>query len=158
MLINNKIEKTFSGPLSIAGAVFLLATAVLILNYRWIFGGFSFAVSAFILFTYSGIEIDCDNKRIKPYYKVFGFWKRGKWEPLSDFAGLTLIPMNKVYTTYSRSNRKNEYSINDFRVFLVNHRKKPAFALKVCKTREEAQNSMDEFAIWLHLPVYSVKK
>jgi len=158
MIINNKIEKTFSGPLVIMGITFMVVAAILILNYHWIFGFASFVVAGFVLFTYSGIEIDTEKRMIKPYYMVFGFLKRGKWESLENYRGLTLVPMQKVYTTFSRSNRKNLSVKNDFRVYLVNKAKKPAFPLKSCKNQEEAQNSMDEFSIWLKMPVYSVKK
>jgi hypothetical protein len=40
----------------------------------------------------------------------------------------------------------------------VNKARKPAIAIKTCPTREEAQNSIDEFSIWLKVPVFSVKR
>lgn len=158
MLIDNKIERTFSGPLVIMGATFFAVTVILMLTYHWIFGTLSFLIAAFLLFTYSGIEIDTDKRMIKPYYMVFGFLRRGNWESLEKYKGLTLVPMRKVYKTFSRSNRESLSTKNDFRVYLVNKSKKPAFPLKSCKTRQAAQDSMDEFSIWLKMPVYSVKK
>lgn len=158
MVIDNKIEKTFSGPLVMMGATFMFIAAVLIITHRYIFATFSFIVACFILFTFSGIDIDVKNRRIRPYYMVFGLFKRGKWETLEKFKGLTLVPMKKVTSMYSRSNRQNTSVKNDFRVYLVNNAKKPAYPLKSCKTREDAQNSMDEFAIWLKMPVFSVRK
>ncbi|GAB1450446.1 hypothetical protein MASR2M47_05020 [Draconibacterium sp.] len=158
MIIDNKIEKTFSGPLVVMGASFLAITVVLVLTYHWFFGIASFTVAAFLLFTYTGIEIETEKRAIKPYYMVFGFLKRGKWESLDNYRGLTLVPMQKVYSTFSRSNRKHISKKSDFRVFLVNKAKRPAFPLKSCKTRDDAQNSMDEFSIWLKMPVFTVKK
>lgn len=158
MLIDNKIEKTFSGPLVIMGTTFFAVTVILMLTYHWIFGTLSFLIAAFLLFTYSGIEIDTDKRMIKPYYMVFGFLRRGNWESLEKYKGLTLVPMRKVYKTFSRSNRESLSTKNDFRVYLVNKSKKPAFPLKSCKTQQAAQDSMDEFSIWLKMPVYSVKK
>ena len=158
MKINNKIDKTFSGPLILLGLTFLLMAVVLILNYKWVLGPLSFILAVFLLFTYSGIEIITETRMIKPYYMLFGFVKRGKWESLENYAGLTLVPMKNVQTIYSRSNRVNSVEKKDFRVFLVTKSKKPAFALKVCKNREDAQDNMDEFSIWLKMPVYSVKK
>jgi hypothetical protein len=158
MLIDNKIERTFSGPLVIMGATFFAVTVILTLNYQWIFGFVSFVIGAFLLFTYSGIEIDTDKRMIKPYYMVFGFLRRGNWESLEKYKGLTLVPMQKVYKTFSRSNRKNISNKSDYRVYLVNKSKKPAFPLKSCKTEQAAQDSMDEFSIWLKMPVFSVKK
>ncbi len=158
MLIDNKIEKTFSGPLVIMGVTFIAITVIMILNYHWFFGTASFVIAAFILFTYSGIEIDTEKRMIKPYYMVFGFLRRGKWESLEKYKGLTLVPMRKVYQTFSRSNRENQSTKSDFRVYLVNKSKKPAFPLKSCKNQQAAQDSMDEFSIWLKMPVFSVKK
>ena len=158
MIIDNKIEKTFSGPLAVMGTTFLVLAVILVITYHWVFGLISFMVGGFILFTFSGIEIDTEKRMIKPYYMVLGFWKRGKWESLEKYRGLTLVPMQKVYNTFSQSNRKNKSVKNDFRVYLVNKAKKPAFPLKSCKTREAAQNSMDEFSIWQKMPVYCTKK
>ena len=158
MLIDNKIEKTFSGPLVIMGITFIVIAAILTITYHWLFAFASFIVAAFLLFTFSGIEIDTEKRMIKPYYMVFGFWKRGKWESLDKYRGLTLVPMQKVYRTFSRSNRKNLSVKDDFRVYLVNKGKKPAFPLKSCKSWEAAQDSMDEFSIWLKLPVFTVKR
>lgn len=158
MIIDNKIEKTFSGPLVIMGITFMTVAIVLVSTHRAIFAVLSFIIASFILFTFSGILIDTKKRMIKPYYMVFGLFKRGKWESLEKYRGLTMVPMKKVYSTYSRSNRKNTTAKNDFRVYLVNKSKKPAFPLKSCKTREAAQNSMDEFSIWLKMPVFSVKK
>ncbi len=158
MIIDNKIEKTFSGPLVVLGITFLIIAVALVITHHYIFGVLSFIVAGFILFTYSGTEIEVEKRMIKPYYMVFGFLKRGRWETLENYRGLTLVPMQKVFSTYSRSNRINSNVKNDFRVYLVNQAKKPAFPIKSCKTRDEAQNSMDEFAIWLRLPVYSIRK
>lgn len=158
MVIDNKIEKTFSGPLVIMALTFMVVSVVLTFTNHYIFSILSFVVACFLLFTYSGIVIDTEKRIIKPYYMVFGLFKRGKWESLERYKGLTLVPMQKVYSTYSRSNRINKSVKSDFRVYLVNKAKKPAFPLKSCKSREEAQNSMDEFSIWLKMPVFSVRK
>ncbi len=158
MLIDNKIEKTFSGPLTIMGITFLVIAVILVLTHYWFLGITCFVIFSFILFTFTGIEIDTEKRRIKPYYMDFGFLKRGKWESLEKYRGLTLVPMQHVQSVYSRSNKKNTTIKTDFRVYLVNQSKKPAFPLISCKNREAAQNSMDEYSIWLKMPVYSVKR
>ena len=158
MIIDNKIEKTFSGPLIFMGLTFMIIAGILIFTHHYIFAGISFIIGCFVLFTFSGIDIDTEKRIIRPYYMIFGLIKKGKWESLERFRGLTLVPMKKVSSVYSRSNRMNSIIKNEFRVYLVNRAKKPAYPLKICKSREDAQTSMDEFAIWLKLPVYSVKK
>lgn len=158
MIIDNKIQRTFPGPLTIIGTTFLFLAVAFVFTDIWYVAVIFFISALFFLFTWSGIIIDTENRRFKPYYMVFGLFKRGQWISLEKYLGLTLVPMQKVYSMYSRSNRINKSVSNDFRVYLVDYRKRPAFALKSCKTEELAHNSMDEFSIWLKLPVYSVKK
>jgi hypothetical protein len=158
MIIDNKIERTFGGPLTIMGISFFIVSLILLLNGKWYVAIPAFIIALFLLFTWSGVIIDTENRRFKPYYMVFGLFKRGQWISLDKYLGLTLVPMKKVYATYSQSNRKSNSVSNDFRVYLVDHHKRPAFALKKCNNAENGKNSMDEFSIWLKLPVYSVRK
>jgi len=158
MIIDNKIEQTFTGPLTIMGITFLIVSIFPVFNGTWYVGIPFFIIALFFLFTWSGVIIDTENRRFKPYYMVFGLFKRGQWISLDKYLGLTLVPMKKVYATYSQSNRKSNSVSNDFRVYLIDHHKRPAFALKKCNNAENGKNSMDEFSIWLKLPVYSVRK
>ncbi len=158
MKIDNKIERPFGGPMIFLGLTFFTVGFIFALVESWILASFSFIIAMFFTFTFSGVEIDTKSRRIKPYNKIFGLLKIGKWETLEIYVGLTLVPMKKVYRTYSRSNRRNISVEKEFRIYLVNKAKKPALALKKCNNFEQAQNSMDELAIWLKLPVYSVKK
>ena len=158
MIINNKIQRTFTGPLTMIGFTFMFLAVVFVFSGIWYFAVPVFVLAMFFLFTWSGVTIDIEKRLIKPYYMVFGLFKRGNWISIDRFVGLTLVPMQKVYAMYSNSNRKNSSVSNDFRVYLVDHRKRPSFALRSCKTRDQAQDSMDEFSIWLKLPVYSIRK
>lgn len=157
MNIDNKIQQTFSGPLVFMGITFILTALALVFSRLWYLGVLSFIVACFLLFTFSGMEIDTERRMIKPYYMLFGLFKNGKWQSLEKYIGLTLVPMRKIYSVYSQSNRKSNSEKDEYRVYLVNRSKKPALPLISCKTPEHAQNSMDEFSIWLKLPVYSVK-
>ena len=158
MIINNKIQQTFSGPLVFIGITFLIIAVAFVLNSLWYLGVPAFFVALFFLFTWSGIEIDTEKRTIRPFYMLFGLFRNGKQMSVEPYIGLTLVSMQKVYNMYSRSNRTNRSASNDYRVYLVDKRKKPALPLKSCKTPEEAQSSMDEFSIWLKLPVYSIRK
>jgi hypothetical protein len=135
-----------------------MGTGLFVVIENLIFGLSIIILAAFFTFSYSGVEIDTANRRIKQYNKIFGFVKTGKWIHLDTFLGLTLIPMRKVNSIASRANLTTSTMTKDYRVYLVNKAKKPAFAIKKCKNREQAQNSMDEFSIWLKLPVYSIKR
>lgn len=158
MKIDNKIQQTFNGPLIFMGITFMVIALILLTGSLWYLGILSFIIASFLLFTFSGMEIDTESRMIKPYYMLFGLFRNGKWQSLDNYLGLTLVPMRKVYSVISRSNRISNSEMDDFRVYLVNRLKKPALPLKSCITREAAQDSMDEFSIWLKLPVYSVKR
>jgi hypothetical protein len=158
MNIDNKIQQTFNGPLIFMGITFVVTAIALVFSSLWYLGILSFIIACFLLFTFSGMEIDIEKRMIKPYYMLFGLFKNGKWQSLEKYVGLTLVPMRKVYSVFSRSNQRNNSEMDDFRVYLVNRSKKPVLPLKSCKTRDAAQDSMDEFSIWLKMPVYSVKR
>ena len=158
MIIDNKTGRILSGPSIFLGITFLVPGLIFIANMAWISGAISLAIASFLLLSYSGIQIDTERRKIKPYNKYFGFIKTGKWKTIDNYLGVTLVQMNKIQTIYSRSNRVNSSAKKEFQIHLVNKAKKPALAIKKCKTLETAQNSLDEFAIWLKLPVYSVKK
>ncbi|MCG6187870.1 hypothetical protein [Maribellus maritimus] len=158
MIINNKLDHILSGPKAFAATLFVI-TGIFIVFMGHIILGLSIAIFVlFLLTSYSGVEIDTVNHRIKQYNKFFGIVKTGQWKNMNSFIGLTLVPMRRVNTIASRANITNTTVKRDYRIYLVNKAKKPAFAIKICKTRHEAQNSIDEFSIWLKLPVYSAKK
>jgi hypothetical protein len=90
MNIDNKIQKTFNGPLIFMGITFMAITIILAINVQWILGILSFVIACFLLFTYSGIEIDTEKRQLKPYYMLFGLIKKGKWQSLEKYVGLTL--------------------------------------------------------------------
>ncbi len=163
MKINNIIGKTFEGPPVVAGYLIIFSGVGIFLMSGVSVSGYSVAVvfivaASFVSFTYSGVEIDTELRQVKNYYKLFGLFKTGKWISLDKYRGVTLIRMRKIYTTASQSNRINSVEKKDYRVFLVNQSKRPAFAIKKCKTIEQAQNSLDEFSIWLKFPVFSPKR
>lgn len=155
--IENKIDNLLTGPVIFIGYIFIV-TGGLITTQNLILGILIAVLAAFFTFSYSGVEIDTSTRQIKQYNKIFGIIKSGKWKSLDTFLGLTLIPMRKINTIASRANLTTSTVHRDYRIFLVNQAKKPAFAIKKCSTREQAQNSIDEFSIWLKLPVYSVKR
>lgn len=123
-----------------------------------LFGILIMIFATFFLTSFSGIEIDTTSRRIKQYNKFFGIIKTGSWKNLHTYLGLTLVPMKRVSTIASRANLTTSTVHKDYRIYLVNKSKKPAVAIKICKSREQAQNSIEEFSIWLRLPVYSIKR
>ncbi|SHF29041.1 hypothetical protein SAMN05444274_104308 [Mariniphaga anaerophila] len=145
-------------PAVFAGVIFIFAGIGILLNGSFIWGIFVELLATLVVFSFSGIEMDTGQNRVRQYYKWWGIFKTGTWKSLHEYIGVTLVPLKKVESMASWSNRITSSSRIEYRVYLVNKVRKPAFAIKTCKTREEAQNSLDEFSIWLKKPVFSVKK
>jgi len=155
--IENKIDNLLPNPIVFVGYVFL-ATGLLVAVMNMFLGISIVIVAAFFTFSYSGVEIDTSTRQVKQYNKIFGIVKSGKWKSFDSFLGLTLIPMRSVSTIASRANLTTSTIHHDYRIYLVNKARKPAFAIKKCATRKQAHNSIDEFSIWLKMPVYSIKR
>ena len=156
MLINNKISRFLNGPYIFAGIIFLVQGIYVLVRQEWVFAFIFLFVSWFLFGTYSGIEIDTDKNEFREYNKWFGIIKTGEWKSFDKYLGVTLVPMNKVYRMYSRSNRVNDSAKKEYRIYLVNKAKRPSVLLKKCDSQEQAQRNMDELAIWLKLTVFSV--
>ncbi len=158
MLIDNTTSRFLSGHFIFAGIVFLVPGIVGLFLQHYTLSGIDLFISWFLFGTYSGVEIDTDNNKLREYNKWFGLLKTGQWLSLGNYPGVTLVSMKKVHRMFSQSNRVNSYSEKEFSIYLVNASKKPAVAIKKCKTYEQAQKSVDEFSVWLHKPVFSIKK
>lgn len=158
MLIDNTTSRFLSGHFIFMGIIFLLPGIFGLITLNWIIFAPNLFISWFLFGTYSGVEINTEKNQFREYDKWFGLLKTGQWLSLENYPGVTLISMNKVHRMFSQSNRVNSYSEKEFRIYLVNASKKPAIAIKKCETYEQAQKSVDEFSIWLHKPVFSIKK
>ncbi len=158
MKINNKLDPVMTGPMKLGGYIFLFCAVFAIYQGALLLGISIAVVSLFFIFSFSGIEIDTVARRIKQYNQYFGLFKVGKWKSLDTYAGVTLVPIRKVSTIASRANLTTSTVQKDYRIYLVNKAKKPAVAIKICKSKELGQNSLDEFSVWLKMPVFSVKR
>lgn len=156
MLVSNKISRTLEWPYRIIGFYFVVVSAMSLYEQSWIVFSIHTVLGWFLLGSYSGVDIDTDKQQFRSFNMWFGIVKTGKWESINKFIGLTSVSMNKVYGIYSRSSRRTSLDKKEFRIYFVNEKKRPAIAVKKCKTPDDAQKSIDELAIWLHLPVYSV--
>ena len=157
MKVDNKIEKAFGKTAVFSGIIFLMAGLIMFLAGAHILAAVTVVISVFIVFTYSGVELDTENRRIRMYNSWFGFIRVGKWKSMKQYIGVTLVPIARWESMASWSNRITSNKTIDFRIFLVNEARKPAVVIKKCKNRHTAQNSLDEFSLWLKIPVYSVK-
>ena len=156
MKINNKITPFLTGPYIFFGLVLIVVGLLGLLTAQWLLASFNLLIAWYLFGTFSGVEINTDTRKFKAYNKHFGVLKTGIWQDLDDFVGVTLVPMKMAFTMYSRSNRVNTSSKTEYQIYLVNKAKRPAIEIKTCKTPELGQRSLDEFSIWLKMPVFSV--
>lgn len=157
MMVNNKIERFLPPAYSWFVFVFVAMGLVALGHKQWVVGFPCWVLAWYLLATYSGVEMDCEKRLFRPYNRHWGLWTVGQWRSLDSYLGVTLVPVRRVYSVFSRSNLRMPMSVSDYRIYLVDLNKKPAVCVKVCKNKEEGQRSMDELAIWLKMPVYSVK-
>lgn len=158
MKIDNKIDNAFGRTAVFVGGLFFITGASFIYFEAYIAGIVVQIISLFVIFSYSGVDIDTDKKQIRQYNKLFGLIKIGRWETASDYRGIILIPFVKSESMASWSNRTTSMRTRDYRIFLVNKANKPAFAIKCCRNIDEAKDSLDEFSIWLKMPVFTTRK
>lgn len=158
VLINNKTSRFLNGHFIFFGILFLVPGIYGLIELQWIIFAPNLFISWFLFATHSGTEIDTEKRKFREYNRWFGIFKTGKWQTFDIYLGVTLVSLNKVYRIYSQSNRGNSSTQKEFWIYFVDKAKKPAIPLKKCKNHEQAQTSMDELAIWLKMPVYSVTK
>jgi hypothetical protein len=156
--IDNKIDNAFGRTALFVGGLFLITGAIFIYFEAYIAGIVVQIISLFVIFSYSGVDIDTDKKQIRQYNKLFGLIKIGRWQSTKIYRGVTLIPFVKSESMASWSNRTTTLRTRDYRIFLVNKAKKPAFAIKCCRNIDEAKDSLDEFSIWLKMPVFTFRR
>ena len=158
MKIDNKIDNAFGRTAVFVGGLFLIAAASFFYFEAYIAGVIVQIISLFVIFSYSVVDIDTEIKQVRQYNKLFGLIKIGRWESANAYQGVTLIPFVKSESMASWSNRTTTMRSRDYRIFLVNKANKPAFAIKCCNSIDEARDSLDEFSVWLKLPVFSTKR
>ncbi len=102
--ITNSFGKTFGPVGSFTGIVlFTLGLVFFLLGYL---GGIVIVlIGAFIGFTKQYTTIDFEQNRVRYGDMLFGFAKTGKWQEIQSDMQIGFWHSNKVYRTYSRSNR-----------------------------------------------------
>jgi len=110
MIETNKFGKTFGPVASFSGVVMLCVGLFLMLTN---IGGFVVAViGAFIAFTRSYASINFESQQVRHGDMLFGIVKRGEWMDVQADMKIGLCNSNKVYRTYSRSNRALDINLS----------------------------------------------
>jgi len=142
--INNNLGKFFGPSSSYMGYIFIISGIVAVnyslLSLTLLLPGF------FMAFTYNGIIIDTDNKKIKPYTALFGIFKTGKWIDANQFTRFNIIKATKKYTTYSRANVRFDMKMSDIELLLINRNGSKKIVLNKFSNFEDAHKEMEELS------------
>jgi hypothetical protein len=143
MVRNNNLGKFFGPSASYMGYVFIacgiFAAFYSLLALTLIVPG------VFMLFTYDGILIDTDKKRLKPYTALFGLFKTGNWINADQFTRFSIIKSTKKYTSYSRGSVRFDMKVSDIELLLTNRNGTKKIVLNKYNNFEEARKEMDGY-------------
>jgi hypothetical protein len=95
-------------------------------------------------FTYDGILIDTENKRLKPYTALFGLIKTGNWINAGEFTRFSIVKSTKKYTSYSRGSVRFDMKVSDIELLLINRNGSKRIILNRFTNFEEARKEMDK--------------
>jgi hypothetical protein len=123
-----KFEKAFGPVASFSGILIFLAG--LVATYFSLTGLVLVFLGAFIGFTNSSTTIDFANRKVKFSNNIFGFIKTGKWFALTESMKIGLKKSNKIYRTYSRSNRILDIANKGTKIYLFDLHGVPIMPLK----------------------------
>ena len=141
---NNNLGKFFGPSSSYMGYVFIIcgivASTYSLLALTLLIPGF------FMAFTYNGIIIDIDKKRLKPYTTLFGIFRTGKWIDADQFTRFNIIKATKKYTTYSRTNLRLDMNVSDIELLLINRNGTKKVILNKYGNFEDAHKEMEELS------------
>lgn len=144
MVRNNNLGKFLSPAASYMGYVFIacgiFASFYSLLAITLLIPGI------FMTFTYDGILIDTDNKRLKPYTALFGLLKTGNWLEANRFTRFSIVKSTKKYTSYSRGSVRFDMNVSDIELLLINRNGSKKIILNKFNNFEEARKEMDLFS------------
>jgi len=141
MIIRNKLDKSFGPTGSVAGyIIFIVGLGSTI--YSWT-GLILALIGAFAGFTSTSTVIDLNTKRVKFSNNLFGIIKTGKWISIEPTMKLGIKKINKVWRTYSGSNRSFDFPNKDYRIMLYSSDNKVILPIKKANSLEGARVELE---------------
>jgi len=141
---NNNLGKFFGPSVSYMGFVFIISGIVgaiySLLALILLIPGF------FLAFTYNGIIIDMNLKRLKPYTVLFGIYKTGEWINAEQFTRFNIIKATKKYTSYSRGSVQFDMNVSDIELLLINRNGSKKVVVDKFNNFEAAHIVMEELS------------
>lgn len=143
MVRNNNLGKFLGPSASYMGYVFIacgiFAAFYSILALTLIVPG------VFMAYTYNGILIDTDKKKVKPYTALFGLVKTGNWINADQFTRFSIVKSTKKYTSYSRGSVRFDMKVSDIELLLINRNGTKKIILNKYNNFEEAHKEMEGY-------------
>jgi len=152
MMVKHKFNTAFGSTGSFAG-YFLVAAGVAASFQYW--EAISLAIfGAFIAFTYSCTFLDIKRRRVKFANMFFGIFPNGKWVAITPDMQLGVKKAKRVYSTYSRGNRRLDLARIRYQIILYNSFNSSIMPLAEFATLELAQAEVDNLMKHLELKAY----
>lgn len=134
----NSLGKTFGPVGSFSGLVIFGAGLFLTLISG--FGGIVVVViGAFVAFTKPITTIDYEHKQVRNGDKLFGIIKTGQWITVKPDMKVGVYHSNKVYRTYSRSNRALDIEQKQHLICLFDEKGQKLMPLKQLTKLDEVE-------------------
>lgn len=128
MISHNKLDKSFGPVGSFSGIIVFIGG----LGTIWLslFSLILILIGAFVGFSYSSVEIDFDQKRVRFLNNLFGIIKSGQWINVKPDMKIGISKSNKAWRSYSGGNRILDVPSVDYRLILYNASGKKLMPLK----------------------------
>jgi hypothetical protein len=149
MITNNRLEKSFGPVGSVAGL--LIFFAGIYTTFTSLTGVILILLGAFVGFTTTSALIDFKKKKVKLSNNIFGIIKIGHWINLDSSMKIVIRKSNRVWRTYSRSNRSFDISDDHFELILYDSTGKPIIPVKKVTSLKAAESERDSLSRQLEL-------
>ncbi len=141
----NSLGKTFGPVGSFSGLVIFCVGLFLTVTAG--FGGVVVVIiGAFVAFTKPITTIDYEHKQVRNGDRLFGVIKTGQWMPVKPEMKVGVYHSNKVYRTYSRSNRSLDIAQKQHLICLFDAKGKKLMPLKAIKVADEVEQGLQNIS------------
>lgn len=151
MQTRNILDKMF-GPAGTSAGLFILVAGLIVIYFSLV--GFILVLTgAFVGFTSTSTSIDFDKKRLRYSNNLFGILPIGQWIFIRTDMKIGIKKSNKVWRTYSRSNRILDIADRDYRLVLYDSNGNEIMPIKKSGDLATAKLNLDVLSKQLGLEV-----
>jgi len=141
MIHTYNFDKSFGPVASYSGILIFIAG--IIATYFALTGLILVLLGAFIGFTNSSTTIDSKNKKVRFTNNIFGIIKTGKWIDVDKDMQVGVKRDNRVYRTYSRSNRTLDLKVHNTILYLFDNKGNPMIPIMKIQKNKNPHDEMD---------------